>query len=362
MNNHAYAVILAGGSGERFWPLSTQSRPKQFVSLFGGRALIRHAVDRLEGLIPPERIIIITAANLVEPSAAACDCLPRENIIGEPCRRDTAAACALACGIVAARDPEGIAIILTADQIMTEVDTFRQLLADSVEIARDDGVIVTIGIEPDYPATGFGYIEAADTLQSETKTVFRRAMRYVEKPDLETAKEYLATGNFYWNAGMFIWSVKTMADAVMKNVPGLEPLLTLPSKVESQEELIAKLAEVYPDLIKISVDYAIMEHHKKIIMAKGSFGWDDVGSWPSVSNHLPVDQNGNATSGKVELLDSKDNIVISDGNRLTAIIGLDDIVVAQTKNATLVCPKSRAQELKKLVSQIAAREDGKDFV
>lgn len=362
MNKHAYAVILAGGSGERFWPLSTQARPKQFVSLFGGRALIRHAVDRLEGLIPPERIIIITAANLVEPSAAACDCLPRENIIGEPCRRDTAAASALACGIVAARDPDGIAIILTADQLMTEVDAFRLLLADSVEIAQEEGSIVTIGIEPDYPATGFGYIEAGDTLQSETKTTFSKAKRFIEKPDLETAKAYLEAGNFYWNAGMFIWSVKTMATAVKKNVPGLEPLLTLPSEAKSQEELIAKLAEVYPTLIKISVDYAIMERHDKIIMARGSFGWDDVGSWPSVTGHLPADQNGNATVGKVELLDSKNNIVISDGNRLTAIIGLEDIVVAQTPTATLVCPKSRAQELKKLVSQISAREDGKDFV
>lgn len=362
MNNHAYAVILAGGSGERFWPLSTHSRPKQFVTLFGGKPLIRHAVERLAGLVPPERVLIVTSADLAEASAEACPSVPRGNIVGEPCRRDTAAASALACGLVAARDPDGIAIILTADQLVVDEAAFRQTLADAVAVASRDACIVTIGIEPDYPATGFGYIEAAEPLGTGTATPFRRARRFVEKPDEATAKEYLATGNFSWNSGMFIWSARTMAAAVRRFTPGLAPLLELPAGVRDAAELAARLGAVYPGLEKISVDYAIMERFENIVVARGAFGWDDVGTWPSVAKHFEADADGNVAVGAVETMDCHGGIVISNGDRLTAVLGLDDVVVVQSGNATLVCPKSRAQDLKKLVRQIGLRPDGAKYI
>lgn len=363
MNTHNYAVIIAGGSGERFWPLSTQARPKQFVSLFGGKPLIRHAVDRLEGVVPPERILIVTSASLAAISAEACGILPVENIVGEPCRRDTAAACALACGLVKARDPEGVAAILTADQLMADVPSFRRILADSFVAASHVGNIVTIGVTPDYPATGFGYIETGDKLDFGTSTPFCKAKRFVEKPDHDTAVGYLESGRFCWNAGMFIWHVKTMAEAVARLTPDLAVLIDLPSQEKTFEALNAKLAEVYPGLRKISVDYAIMEHYENIVMANGAFGWDDVGTWPSISKHFEADDAGNMKVGVVETLDSSRNIVIGDGSdKIVALIGCDDMIVVQTGKATLVCPKSRAQDLKKLVQQIGKREDGAKFV
>ena len=363
MNPHAYAVIMAGGSGERFWPLSTSARPKQFVSLFEGKPLIRHAVDRLQGLVPPERILIVTSAALAEASRAACDNLPPGNIVGEPCRRDTAAACALACGLVAARDPEGVAAILTADQIMADAPAFRQILADSFTAAAASGAIVTIGVVPDYPATGFGYIEGGDVVDFGTATEFRRARRFVEKPDAETAARYLAAGTFRWNAGMFIWHVRTMREAIARHAPDLLPVVEAPADAPDAGALDARLSSLYPGLRKISVDYAIMEKCDDIVMAGGSFGWDDVGSWPSIVRHFPHDAAGNLALGKVEMRDAARNIVVADdGGRLVALLGCEDLIVVQTGKATLVCPKARAQELKELVRQIGSRPDGADYV
>ncbi len=348
--SHSYAVILAGGSGERFWPLSTNERPKQFVSIFEGKPLIRHAVDRLEGLIPPERVLIITAENLVEASKEACPTIPSENIIGEPCRRDTAAASALACGLVAARDPDGIAVILTADQLVKDTARFRQIIKDSVTVAACGRAIITVGITPDHPATGFGYIESGEKIDTATETAIYKAKRFVEKPNLETAEQYLKAGTFFWNSGMFIWSVKTMAAAVRQFTPELEQLLTLPAQARNKEELIKLLAETYPSLKKISVDFAIMEKYDEILVAPGAFGWDDVGAWPSIAKHFEKDECGNVALGNATLLDCKDSIVLSDDNHITAVLGLEDVIVVHTPKATLVCPKSKAQEIKKLLA------------
>ena len=362
MNQHAYAVIMAGGRGERFWPLSTSARPKQFLSLFGGKPLIAHAVDRLEGVVPPERVIVITSADLVPVTAEAAPSLPRENIIGEPCPRDTAAAVALACGIVSARDPEGVVAILTADQLMTNVDGFRRVLSDSFTAAEKSGDIVTIGIKPSYPATGFGYIEAGELLDFKLDTPIHKASRFVEKPDVDKATAYLESGRFYWNAGMFIWHVRTMAAAVRAHAPALDILLEAPSAAKTPEALAAKLAEVYPGLTKISVDYAIMEHSDNIAVAMGDFGWDDVGTWSAIAAHFDADENGNIILGTGEALDSKDNVVVSQDGHMTALLGVSNLVVVHSGNATLVCPRDRAQELKTLVKKIGARPDGAKYI
>ncbi len=347
----AYAVILAGGSGERFWPLSTQERPKQFVSIFGGKPLICHAVDRLEGLFPPERIIIITAASLVEASADACPNVPKENIIGEPMRRDTAAASALACGIVKARDEDGIAVILTADQLMADEAEFRATIAAAIEYAGSNEAIVTIGIKPDHPATGFGYIDSGEALPSIGNIKMRKVNRFVEKPDLDTARKYLESGTFFWNSGMFIWSVKTMAKAIERFVPELSGLVDLPSR--RRGDFVAALEEIYPTVKKVSVDYAIMEKYPDIAVVPGNFGWDDVGAWPSVAKHFEADSDNNVSLGNTALLNCHDSIVISGDGHITAAIGLDDFVVVHTEKATLVCPKSRAQEIKQLLKLVS---------
>lgn len=357
----AFAVILAGGSGERFWPLSTQVRPKQFLSVFQGRPLLSLAVDRLRGLIPPERVFIITADRLVAATQAAAIGVPKENIVGEPCRRDTAAAVAVACGIVRQRDPDGIVCILTADHLMADVDTFRQTLKDAVTVSGQESAIVTIGIKPTHPATGFGYIEEDEVLETNTRTHFVRAKRFVEKPDLETARKYLSSGKYLWNAGMFIWQVPVMMAAFQNYAPDLAKLAKAVSEVDGREALSALLAEMYPQLRSISIDYAVMEHVKNIVMARGVFGWDDVGSWPAIAEHFPADEAGNVVIGNCESLDSERNIIVSE-DRLTAVIGLRDLIVVQSKDVTLICHKSRAQEVKKLLKKVVAREDGERYI
>lgn len=362
MNQHVFAVIMAGGRGERFWPLSTSARPKQFLSLFGGKPLIRHAVDRLEGLVPPDRVLVITSADLVPATAEAAPSLPAENIIGEPCPRDTAAAVALACGVVSARDPEGVVAILTADQLMADAEGFRKVLADSFSVAAASGDIVTIGLKPTYPATGFGYIEAGDLLPTGTATPVHKADRFVEKPDVARATEYMESGRFFWNAGMFIWHVKTMNRAVRSHAPALTVLLETPALATSPADLAEKLADVYPGLTKISVDYAIMEHSDNIAVAMGDFGWDDVGTWSAIAAHFDADENDNIVLGTGETLDSTGNVVVSEDGHMTALLGVKDLVVVHSGKATLVCPRDRAQELKALVKKIGARPDGARYI
>lgn len=341
---------MAGGSGERFWPMSTSDRPKQFVSLFGGRPLLRHAVERLDGLVPMDRIFIVTARDLVKASREVCPDLPPGNVVGEPCRRDTAAATALSCGLVAARDPDAVVLLLTADQLMEDIPVFRRTLADAAKVAASGECIVTIGIEPTFPATGYGYIESDEPLHAETETQFFHARRFVEKPDAARAAEYIASGRFFWNSGMFVWSVGTMRKAIAEFAPQLSTLLSLPSDAGSPDLLDARLDAIYPGLERISIDYAVMERHRNVIMARGTFGWDDVGSWPSVEKHFPQDGCGNTVIGDIATLDSHGNIVVVEGDQKLALLGVDGLVVVHVPGMTLVCDKSRAQDLKKLLA------------
>ena len=358
--SHAYAVIMAGGRGERFWPLSTTARPKQFLTLFGGRTLLTHAVDRLAGVIPPERILIITSRDLVPLTRETAWNVPEANIIGEPMGRDTAAACALACAVVSQRDPQGVVCILTADQLMADVEAFRQILADSVTVAAGHEVIVTIGVQPTCPATGFGYIESAGKMETGTTTTFQRALRFVEKPDAKVAAKYVASNRYCWNAGMFIWRVQVMRQAIEQHAPHLVELCRKAAATPpAQRDRL--LDAIYPPLEKISVDFAIMEHLKNIVVARGSFGWDDVGTWAAVGNHIASDAAGNVVVGACEALDSADNVIISEG-RLTALLGVKNVVVVHAGETTLVCNRDRVQDLKKLVQQVGKRPDGAKYV
>jgi len=360
MNKHAYAVIMAGGRGERFWPLSTAAHPKQFLTLFGGKSLLAQAVDRLSGLIPPERVLIITSRDLENTTRQAVPTLPSENIVGEPMGRDTAAACALACALVAKRDPHGVTCILTADQLMADVPTFRQILADGVEVAATQDVIVTIGVKPTFPSTGFGYIESGARLETGTKTEIRQALRFVEKPNAATATRYLEGKKHFWNAGMFIWRCATMRRALERFTPHLLDLCRR-AETTPPHELGKLLDECYPGLQKISVDFAIMEKTDNILMACGDFGWDDVGTWAAVGNHIPADANGNVVVGQCEAVDASGNVVISE-DRLTALFGVENLVVVHAKGVTLVCHRERVQDIKKLVQRISQRSDGASYI
>ena len=348
-----YAVILSGGSGERFWPLSTPDRPKQFLTVFGGKSLIRQSVDRLQGLLPVDHILVVTAGSLVKATHEHLPELPRANIIAEPCRRDTAAAVATACGVVEARGGENAVVaILTADHLMNDERAFRHVLMDAVKAAAKTDNIVTMGVTPDYPATGFGYIQVGMPVGLGTKTVFSQAVRFVEKPSAAKAKKYLASGEYVWNAGMFVWRVATMKSALLLGAP---ELASLEAAVASTKKNVAKVLEVcYPQLPKISIDYAVMEKATNILVSRGAFGWDDVGTWTSTDRHLATDARRNVAKGEVALLDVTGSVAIAEGAQIAAL-GVKDLVIVTTPNAVLVAAKDRVQDLKKLLAQMKVR-------
>ncbi len=349
----AYAIIIAGGNGERFWPVSTPERPKQFVDLFGGKPLIRHALDRLEGLIPPERTLVVTARRFVAQTRRALPSVPPGNIFAEPCRRDTAAAVAVAVGLVKRLGgPEAVGCILTADHVMEPAAKFRRALRDAIRVAAKKDAIVTMGIVPSTPATGFGYIRRGETVTTGTKTVFHRVDRFVEKPDLATARDFLSSGDYFWNAGMFVWTARVMEAAFVAHAPDIGALV---GTVSAAKDVSAALRRAYPPLRATSVDYAVMEHADNILVAESDFDWDDVGSWESIPRHFPSDPQGNACLGDPLLVDTSDSIVVSDRGRVTAVLGLKDVVVVQTRKATLVCSRDRVQELRRIVARLGTR-------
>jgi len=315
------AVILAGGSGERFWPLSTPERPKQFLSVFGGDSLIRQSVTRLDGLVAPEDVYIITSRDLVEATRRELPEVPVENIIGEPMRRDTGAAVALGVGAVG----NGIAGFFSSDQLVGDPKAFRQAVAQAVEIAAREPRIVTIGIKPSYPSTGFGYVDP-------------KSKSFVEKPDLENAKKYLEAG-FLWNAGMFIGAVETFRGAFAEHAPALAAL--------AEKFPDGPLDGIYGPLPKISFDFAVMEKFKGVEVVPGDFGWDDVGSYTAFDKYFAHDDAGNVLDGPCKVVDSEDNICVAKGAKI-ALLGARNLVVVSTPDAVLVADKSKLPDMKKL--------------
>ena len=331
MKKNFYAVILSGGSGERFWPLSTPEHPKQFLSVFGGKSLIRQSVDRLKGVVPAENILIVTAKALAKATCRELPDLPRRNILLEPCRRDTAAAVATACTEVDRRGGENaVAAILTADHLMKNEKAFRKILLLAADAAARSDDIVTMGVKPTYPATGFGYIKVGEPFGK----VFR-AERFVEKPDEATAKKYLKSGRYVWNAGMFVWKVSTMKAALQRFAP----------------RLVGITPKDYENLPVISFDYAVMEKADNVLVTSGDFGWDDVGTWTAADRHLKTDGRRNAIRGGVTLLDCENSVAVAEGANIAAL-GVKDIVIVTTKDSVLVASKDRVQDLKKLLATI----------
>ena len=350
-----YAVILAGGRGERFWPVGRASRPKQFVDLFGGKPLIAHAVDRLRGLVPPERVLVVTSRDLVPATRAALPALATDQILGEPQARDTAAACALATAWVAWKGgPEATMCILTADHLIADAAAFRRTLRAAAAMVARRPAMGLIGIRPTYPATGYGYVELGGPVAGAgLPKGFRKVRRFVEKPNLGTAATYVRSGRFAWNSGMFAWRASTFRAALAEFRPALLEATDRIAAHFGRRSLARALEREYAGLERISVDYAVMEKARNLVAARGDFGWDDVGTWVSAGAHFPHDAEGNAVHGLAEAMAAHGNTIVNaqDGH-LVAVLGADDLVVVHTADATLVCPKSCADGLKALVKQI----------
>lgn len=348
-----YVLIVAGGSGKRLWPLSRQGMPKQLLKVVGGKSLLRIAYERLEGLVPAERILVCTGADYADVVASELPEINPEHILGEPEGRDSLNAVAWPAAVLAASDPEAVIAVVTADQIMEPVSVFVEALRTGFEVVDNDpDALVTFGVVPTSPHTGYGYLHRGEAVEGQPDV--NRIVAFKEKPDRETAQAYLATGDYWWNSGMFIWRAQTLLDQLKLLQPATyASIVALAAEPE-------KLAEIFPTLLKISVDYAVMEPVSQgqgsahVVAVRLPISWHDVGGFASLSEHLPHDALGNATSGLSVLLDARDNLVINHGEdgHVVAAIGLRDTVIVQTPQITLVCPVSEAERIKELVAQV----------
>ncbi len=370
-NKDRFVIIMAGGKGERFWPVSRERTPKQLITLLGKRSFLQQAVDRVLPLVPLKNILIITNAVQAPEVRRQLPKLPKANVIAEPCGRDTCAAVALGAAIVGARSTTAVMAVLPADHVIPDEKKFQQVLADAFDVASRGRVIVTIGIKPTEPATGYGYIHVGAELPppagvKKYKTTFFKAERFVEKPNFDRALEYMNSGQYRWNAGMFIWSFVTVTEGLQKHQPEMFEACQRWFKVANNPAKLDKvLAREYPEIKKVSIDFALMEHAQNVVVADGSFDWDDLGSWTALARHLKADAEGNCAVGDFIHVDAARNIVFDarTKNRTPiAIVGLRDSILVLTDDATMVAHKSQAQKIKELVGKLGQSEEYKKLV
>lgn len=354
LSKNVFAVILAGGSGTRFWPKSRQKSPKQLCALGGSKdTMLEITLSRLDGFIPPERRLIVTHRDQAEATrkivGSRCPV-----IVAEPEARNTANALALAAFEIGKMGggSDAVMISLHADHVIADVNAFKQSLRSAVTVA-ESGDLCLIGIVPKYAETGYGYIERGDR---RAEVGAYRVASFREKPERKLAEEFVASKKFYWNAGLFVFPIKTLLAELEAKLPIIVSSLREVSAGASSLTAVdsVKLASVYATLPKISIDHAVLEVSKKVSVVEADIGWQDVGSWDALSQCFPVDQNGNFVSGDVILIDSKDCTVDSDGP-VTAVLGMKDVVVVHAKGAILVCPKNRAQDVKSIVDLLKDR-------
>jgi len=366
-----YAIIMAGGRGERFWPVSRAKTPKQLIKLLGARSFLQQAVDRVLPIVPSQNILVITNEVQAPEVRKQLPKLPRQNVIAEPCGRDTCAAVTLGAALVGARSTTGVMAVLPADHVVADTKKFQQILSDSFDLASRGQVIVTLGIKPTEPNTGYGYIQIGNELPppqgvKRYKTTFFKAERFVEKPNLERAVEYVNSGQYRWNAGMFIWSFVTITQGLEKHQPEMAAACQRWFKAAAKPARLARvLAREYPDIKKISIDFALMEHAQNVVVADSDFDWDDLGSWTALSRHIKADPEGNCAVADFIHVDAARNVVYDARvkNRTPiAIVGLRDSIIVQTDDATLVAHKSQSQKVKELVSKLAGMKEYKKLV
>ncbi|NDB77280.1 MAG: mannose-1-phosphate guanyltransferase [Verrucomicrobia bacterium] len=358
-----FVIIMAGGRGERFWPVSRERTPKQLIKLLGDRSFLQQAVDRVTPLVPLENVIVITNEVQAPEVRKQLPKLPKENVVAEPVGRDTCAAVTLGAAIVGARSTTGVMAVLPADHVIPEEKKFQQVLADCFDLAARGQAIVTIGIKPTEPATGYGYIHTGNALPPPAsvkpyKTTFFKAERFVEKPDYDTALTYVNSGQYRWNAGMFIWSFVTVTNSLQAHQPEMfAACQRWFEAAKSPGKLTKVLAKEYPEIKKVSIDYALMEKAQNVVVADGSFAWDDLGSWNALAHHVKADAEGNCAIGDFIHVDAARNIVYDARSKALrtpiCLVGLRDSIVVQTDDATLVAHKSQSQKIKELVKKLA---------
>ena len=358
MEEHYFAVIMAGGGGTRLWPLSREAHPKQMLRLLGDRSLFQTSVQRLEGVFPPERILVVTVEDQARQLQSQAPQIPKENYLLEPLQRGTAPVVGLAAVAVRQRDPEAVIAILTADHFIGNEDRFRDLLHSAYAVAQD-GYLVTLGIEPTFPATGYGYIQRGEYLGEYHNLDVYRVLRFREKPDHKQAEEMLAAGEHAWNSGMFVWRVDRIMREVQRQMPALYQALSKIEQAWDTPEDQKVLESVWPDIEKETIDYGIMESADQVaVIPAERLNWSDVGSWDSLFEVLPGDESGNIVMGGRHIgLETSDTLVYVDRERrLIVTIGVQDLVVVDTDDVLLVCRVDQAQKVRQVVQKLSQEE------
>ncbi len=346
-----YAVILAGGSGKRLWPLSRRGCPKQLLDITGSeKSLLTETFERLTPLVEPGAIYVMTAAQYTESTRQHLPSLPASNIITEPQGRGSAPAIGLAALHLWRRDPEAVMACLPADHHIAEPERFRRVLAAAEQVAQQ-GHLVTLGIKPDCPHTGYGYIEIGDKLTEEGEFEVHRVQQFTEKPDEQTARVFVADGRHFWNSGMFIWRASAILEEITKHLPQLHECLSDVDCVLGTSEERAVLERTWPGVEKETIDFGVMEKANDVVAIPVEMGWSDIGSWASLVDLLPADGDGNAVVGTHLGLDTR-NCVLYGPRRLIATVGVENLIVVETEDAILVCPLDRAEEVKTLVDRL----------
>ena len=369
-NKDRFVIIMAGGRGERFWPVSREKTPKQLIRLLGKESFLQMTLNRVLPVVPAKNIIIITNEAQAPEVQKQLPKLPRENIVAEPVGRDTCAAVTLGAALVGARSTTGVMAVLPADHVIPEEKKFQQVLSDCFDLASRGRAIVTIGIKPTEPATGYGYIHFGGALPAPAgakkyKTIFHKVERFVEKPNYDKAVEYVNSGDYRWNAGMFIWSFVTITEGLQKHQPEMAEACHRWFNAAGTPKLKKVLAKEYPEIKKISIDFALLEHAQNVVMAEGNFEWDDLGSWTALARHLKPDPEGNCAIGDFLHVDAARNIIFDarTKNRTPiAIVGLRDSILVQTDDATMLAHKSQAQKIKDMVKKLADKKEYKHLV
>lgn len=352
-----HAVIMAGGSGRRFWPESRRNRPKQVLPILGSRPMIAETLLRLDGLVPIERTIIVTHESQAAPILQCLGDGPLPRVLAEPCGRDTAACIGLAAVHVRRDDPEGVMLAMPADQVIGPPDRFREVMRAAADVAAGHDALVTCGIRPRHPATGYGYIHRGARVAEARGIPVYEVQRFREKPARAVAEEYLASGDYYWNSGIFCWRATTILEALQRFTPRLHAALERIADALGTPSAEATLRQAYEPLERISIDYAVLERAERIRVIEADFEWADVGSWDSVLRLRggEADENGNIVAGCCEIVDVADSLLLGRDDHLLGVVGVEGIVIVHTPDATLVCSRRSAEEVKQLVDAIEKR-------
>jgi mannose-1-phosphate guanylyltransferase len=356
---HYYAMIMAGGGGTRLWPMSRQDTPKQLLPLIEDDSMFKVSVRRLAPLFEPDHIYVVTGRMYFDAMHNDVPEIPLTNFIIEPYGRDTAPAAALGLSVIHQRDPQAVVAVLTADHHITQKERFRDVLKTAYELANEN-YIVTLGLAPTYPATGFGYIRQGELLKQLNGFQSYRSLGFTEKPDEATARQFIGSGEYTWNSGMFIWKTATALREFQRQQPEMYEQFQTIAQVVDTEQFEDTLESIWDNIRKISLDFAVMENAENMVVIPVDIGWNDVGSWSALFEVLKLDKNGNHFKGRSPvnvIMDTRNTLIYSD--KLTVTIGVENMIVVETPDALLLCHKDRTQDVKEVVNKLLTNKNYK---